>query len=106
MINFYKTHSKKIEIILIVLALIAITLYLLNLISIFSKLGLTSEYQIIALALDSIFLIDFIFKLFIYRSKYFKGPWWFIDFIAALPIIASFGYFITFENLVITRCQS
>ena len=103
MINFYKTHSKKIEILLIVLALIAITLYLLNLIRIFSKLGLTSEYQILSLALDSIFLIDFIFKLFIYRSKYFKGPWWFIDFIAALPIIASFGYFITFENLVITR---
>ena len=72
MINFYKTHSKKIEILLIFSA----NYYIISIKfdkNIF-KIRLTSEYQILSLAFDSIFLIDFIFKLFIYRSKYFKGP--------------------------------
>ena len=102
--KYYKKFSNQIEISLLSLALLAILSYLINLLGIFKQNNLSDIYESFTLVVDLIFVFDFLIKIFVYRSHYFKGPWWFIDLIATLPILASLGaQFNLFESLRITR---
>ena len=102
--KYYKKYSNQIEIFLLSLALLSILSYLINLLGIFKQNNLSDIYENFTLVVDLIFVFDFLIKIFVYRLHYFKGPWWFIDLIATLPILASLGaHFNLFESLRITR---
>ena len=102
--KYYKKYINQIEIFLLSLALLSILSYLINLLGIFKQNNLSDIYENFTLVVDLIFVFDFLIKIFVYRLHYFKGPWWFIDLIATLPILASLGvHFNLFESLRITR---
>ena len=102
--SFYKNNQDKIEIGLIILAMLSVIAYLTDLLGVFQKFEILHIYQSISLIVDCVFVGDFLIKIYIFRLSYFKGPWWLVDFIAALPIIASLGFFTgIWDSVRITR---
>ena len=102
--SFYKNNSDKIEIGLIILAILSVIAYLTDLLGVFQKFEILHIYQSISLIVDCVFVGDFLIKIYIFRLSYFKGPWWLVDFIAALPIIATLGFFTgIWDSVRITR---
>ena len=75
------------------MALLSVLLYMLGLLDIYKKAEIEDVYKNISLFVDCIFLVDFVVKAIVFRSRYFNGPWWLVDFIATLPILASLGLF-------------
>ena len=101
---FYKNNSDKIELGLIILAILSVIAYLIDLLGIFQKFEILQTYRFISLIVDCVFVFDFLTKIYIFRLSYFRGPWWLVDFIAALPIIASLGFFTgIWDSVRITR---
>lgn len=71
------------------LAAFAIVIYLAELKGLWMSLGLFDLYRGVALAVDVIFVLDVLVKLWALRRVYARSPWFAIDLISALPIIAS-----------------
>ena len=103
MLKFYLTNSRKIEVALLFLALLSIFAYLCDLLGTFRTQNLKDVYEWCTLTVDLIFVLDFV-KIAVLRSTYLRGPWWMVDFIATLPILAFLGtYLQLFEGLRIAR---
>ena len=71
------------------LAGFAILIYLAELRGLWMDLGVFTTYRQIALAVDVVFVIDVIVKCWALGRKYMRSPWFAIDLISALPIVAS-----------------
>jgi adenylate cyclase len=71
------------------LAAFAIVIYLGELKGLWMSLGLFDVYRGVALAVDAIFVIDVLVKVWALRMPYVRSPWFAIDLISALPIVAS-----------------
>lgn len=104
MLKFYLSNSRKIEVALLFLALLSIFAYLCDLLGTFRTQNLKDVYEWCTLTVDLIFVLDFFVKIAVLRSTYLRGPWWMVDFIATLPILAFLGtYLQLFEGLRIAR---
>ena len=73
---------------ILVLAIIAILLYILELFRLVPR-SLTLPFLWVNFLIDLIFLLDLIAKCSILGRSYLKSPWFFIDLISTLPIISS-----------------
>ena len=73
---------------MLVLAIVAVTLYLSELIGVWTANGLEGVYAILAMSIDIVFFFDFILKACLLRGPYFKSAWSFVDFISALPVLS------------------
>lgn len=67
----------------------AVALYLLGLTGLWSRLGVSAAVDILALAIDLAFVLDLLLKLFCWRQNYLRTPWFVVDLISALPILAA-----------------
>ncbi|MCO4743807.1 MAG: adenylate/guanylate cyclase domain-containing protein [Proteobacteria bacterium] len=78
-----ETWLDRTEIPLLLLAAVAVGLYLAEL------LGLDSEMAtLLARVLDVVFVLDLVVKSALLRGPYLRSPWFLIDFISALPALA------------------
>ena len=71
------------------LAAFAIAIYLGELKGLWMDLGVFDLYRGVALAVDIVFVVDVIVKVWALGRPYVKSPWFAIDIISALPIVAS-----------------
>ena len=78
---------ERIENPMLILAGLAICLYLGNLIGIWAKMNLESVYFWAALSIDIVFVLDLVIKISIQRGEYLRSPWFLIDLISTLPIV-------------------
>ena len=79
---------EKTEPAMLVLAIVAVTLYLADLIGFWKAQGLESVYSVLAMTIDIVFFFDFVLKACLLRGPYFKSAWSFVDFISALPVLS------------------
>ena len=73
---------------ILVLAIIAILLYVLELFRVVPR-NLVRPFLWINFLIDLIFFLDLSAKCFILGRSYLRSPWFFIDFISTLPIVSS-----------------
>jgi len=78
---------------MLVLAGVAVAIYLLELLGTWQAWGVFKAYQVVALLIDATFVVDLIFKLYVRGTRYLKTPWFVIDFVSALPILSSLSAF-------------
>ena len=79
---------EKTEPAMLVLAIVAVTLYLADLIGFWKAQGFEGVYYVLAMGIDIVFFADFVLKACLLRSRYFKSAWSFVDFISALPVLS------------------
>ena len=72
---------------MLILAGLAICLYLGNLMGIWTRMNLESVYFWAALSIDIVFVLDLVLKVSIQRGEYLRSPWFLIDLISTLPIV-------------------
>lgn len=77
----------RIESPMLILAGLAICLYLGNLMGIWARMNLESVYFWAALSIDIVFVLDLVLKVSIQRGEYLRSPWFLIDLISTLPIV-------------------
>ena len=65
--SFYKNNSDKIELGLIILAILSVIAYLTDLLGVFKKFEILQTYQLISLIVDCVFVGDFLIKIYIFR---------------------------------------
>ncbi len=73
---------------ILVLAAVAVVLYVLELFRVIPK-SLLHPFQWINFTIDLIFLIDLLAKSLVLGRRYLRSPWFFIDLVSTLPIISS-----------------
>ena len=73
---------------ILVLAIVAIALYLLELLRVVPK-SLLLPFLWVNFIIDLIFLLDLILKSTVLGRSYIRSPWFLIDFLSTLPIISS-----------------
>ena len=73
----------------LVLAGVAVALYLAELKGVWSALGIEGPVLIIALLIDLVFVVDLLAKVWSMRGEYVRSPWFVVDLISATPILAS-----------------
>ena len=64
---------EKTEPAMLVLAIVAVTLYLADLIGFWKAQGLESVYSVLAMTIDIVFFFDFVLKACLLRGPYFKS---------------------------------
>lgn len=78
----------KVETFMLFLAFIAVTLYMMELLGTWSALGVEKEYNIVSFVIDLTFVINLLVKIVVLRNNYLNSPWFVIDLISSLPILA------------------
>lgn len=86
--NSIEERLEKLEASMLVLAFIAVGFYMVDLLGFWQKWGLAETYKIVALIIDSIFVLNLVLKSFFVKF-YFSSPWFIIDLISSIPILAS-----------------
>ena len=96
---------QKLEVPMLGLAGLAISLYLLGLLGLWTQLGLEKVYETVSLIIDVVFVLDLLTKIAVLRKDYLKSPWFLIDFISSLPIfgLLSIGPNNTLQSLRFVR---
>lgn len=79
----------KLEVVMLGLALVAVLIYMLELIGYWKSLGLESMYYKVSIGIDSIFVANLILKILALGRYYLTSPWFIVDFVSSLPILAS-----------------
>ncbi len=74
---------------MLTLAAIAVGIYMADLRGVWRSLDVQQGYEMVALFIDAVFVVDLIAKLWLLRARYGKSVWFMIDFLSALPILAS-----------------
>lgn len=74
---------------MLALAAVAVGIYLADLAGLWGQIGLRRPYEALALLIDVVFLADLLVKIGVYRRDYLKTPWFVVDLVCALPIVAS-----------------
>ena len=82
--RFLESSNKPI----LVLAILAIVLYILELFRVVPR-SLMTPFMWINFLIDFIFLVDLVLKCAVLGRSYLRSPWFLIDFISTLPIISS-----------------
>jgi class 3 adenylate cyclase len=80
-------YTSRTELPMLLLAMIAIFLYLLDLRGYWANSSYQLTYHYLASFIDLIFVADLMYKIKLQRSIYLRSPWFVIDFISALPIL-------------------
>ena len=75
----------------LLLAAIAVAIYLGDLAGFWADHGLAGATSILAAALDVIFVIDVVLKVAVLGRPYVRTGWFFIDLVSALPVVATLG---------------
>ena len=78
------------------LAMVAVALYLAELHGLWLRLDVEGPYHAVALMIDVVFLIDLLLKSVVQRGKYWRTPWFLIDFFSTLPILGAV-HFLPFQ---------
>jgi class 3 adenylate cyclase len=73
---------------LLVLAVIAVAIYMLELRAVFVDADARRVLRAATIAMDGIFCADVALKLFVYRGRYLRSPWFLVDVLSCLPAIA------------------
>lgn len=73
---------------MLVLAAVAVLIYLGELQGLWIALDVESAYHAVAMTLDGIFVLDLLIKLAVLRGRYLKSPWFVIDLVSAVPAIS------------------
>ena len=74
---------------MLMLAAIAVGIYMADLRGAWRALDVQRAYEYVALFIDAVFVLDLFAKLWLLRARYGKSVWCLIDFLSALPILAS-----------------
>lgn len=74
---------------LLVLAMVAVALYLAQVGGLVALLGLQSAYRVVALVIDLVFLADLLLKVAVLRGPYLRSPWFAVDLVSAMPVLGS-----------------
>ncbi len=86
------------------LAGIAVAIYLVELRGGWKALGIQREYQVAALLIDAIFVVDLSLKCWLMGKSYVRSVWFVVDLLSALPILSSLALFPSaFEGLRVAR---
>ena len=75
----------------LVLAAIAVALYLGSLAGTWTSLGVDTEVRFASGVLDAVFVADVLARVLVLRGEYLATGWFFIDVVAALPALATFA---------------
>lgn len=78
------------------LAMAAVALYLAELQGLWHRLDVEGPYHAVALGIDVVFLIDLVLKSAVQRGRYWRSPWFLIDFFSTLPILGAV-HFLPFQ---------
>lgn len=84
---------EKFEIVMLVIAAIAVAIYMVDLLGLWSEWGLEGFSRNMSFALDLVFVLNLLVKLIALRSAYLHNPWFVVDLISSLPILASIQAF-------------
>ena len=74
---------------MLVLALVAVALYLAELRGLWAEAGLRAVYGPLSLAIDLVFVADLLLKSFALGRGYLRSPWFLIDLLSSLPVLGS-----------------
>lgn len=74
---------------MLALAALAVGMYLAELRGVWAALGIQRPYQIVAFAVDLVFVVDVVLKALVLRRAYLRSPWFIIDLISALPALSA-----------------
>ena len=74
---------------MLMLAGVAVGIYMADLRGVWRSLDVQHSYELMALFIDSVFVVDLLLKCYLLRKKYTKSVWFLIDVLSALPILAS-----------------
>ncbi len=86
------------------LAGVAVAIYMADLRGVWRTLDVQTSYELAALFIDSVFVVDLLLKCRLLGKKYMKSVWFLIDVLSALPILASLATLPSaFEGLRIAR---
>ncbi len=89
---------------LLALAGVAVAIYMIDLLGIWRHLGVHGAYRWVALVIDSVFVVDLVLKVRLLGRRYVRSPWFTIDLLSALPILASLAAVPSFlEGLRVAR---
>ena len=70
---------------MLLLAAIAVLIYLADLVGVWEFAGIDPLYHAVAITIDVIFVVDLALKCWALGWPYGKGPWFVIDLVSALP---------------------
>jgi class 3 adenylate cyclase len=73
---------------MLALATLAVAGYLFDLAHGFDALGIDPLWHAVGLGIDLLFLVDLVAKLAILRGRYVATPWFLVDVICTLPVLA------------------
>ncbi len=88
---------------LLAASVLAVLVYLGELAGVWTAWGVAEPVHLLALGLDVAFLIDLGAKLMVERRDYVRGPWFVVDLVCALPILATVGAPPALEGLRFVR---
>jgi hypothetical protein len=88
---------------LLAASVLAVLVYLGELAGVWTAWGVAEPVHLLALGLDVAFLIDLGAKLLVERRDYVRGPWFVVDLVCALPILATVGAPPALEGLRFVR---
>ena len=77
---------------MLLLAAFAVAIYLIDLRGLWAVWGVEPIFRVASLVVDVIFVADLVLKLLVLRKNYLRSPWFVVDFISALPVIASLAH--------------
>jgi hypothetical protein len=86
--NMMERQLERFNMPVLILAGIAIVLYVLELFRLIPE-ALRMPMIWINFLIDFVFLLDILAKSIILKGKYLKSPWFLIDFVSTMPIISS-----------------
>ena len=77
------------EVPMLVLAGVAVAIYLVDLAGMWAAWGLTGPYRTLALLVDLCFVVDLVAKAVVLRGAYLRSPWVLVDVICTVPILST-----------------
>ncbi len=72
---------------MLVLAVIAVAVYMAELQGVWKTLGVTEAYNIASMLIDTVFALDLLVKLRMRGGRYVGTPWFLVDLLSTLPIL-------------------
>ncbi len=76
---------------MLALAGFAVAIYLAELRGVWAGAGIQTAYRVLAVTIDAIFVVDLLLKVKFLGKRYTSSPWFLIDFLSALPLLAAFS---------------
>jgi class 3 adenylate cyclase len=84
-----RSFLAKTEAPLLVLAGVAVAIYLGDITSLWARWGVQAPMDGLSLVIDLVFVTDLVLKIVVFRGAYLKTGWFFIDLVSSLPVLAT-----------------